>query len=304
MEISIYFIHCRYSQAAGYGIGTFLSELTRILHENGLAVSVVELGSNDQAISETEINGIKYIRLPAVNDFWKQKECYLRNAAYILSSFIEKKECPVFHFNFLYHFPMATKLKELYPGCRLIVTIHYIEWQIRYPDHQLIFYEAISKKKNARTAPENDLYEEYTTHRHFFELADRIVCLSDQTVSLLENTYGIGSQKLRLIRNGLRDDPVRLLTLSEKERKKEEWGFGKQEQLILYAGRLSVAKGLDVLIGAFKQIAPEFLQARLVIAGGGQLEEWIIKAAGCWKQITFTGRLEQKNCMNYTRSPR
>lgn len=292
--VNIYYIHCLYSQAAGYGIGTFLSHLIDTVKRNHPAITVVELGSTASSVVYARTDGISYIRIPAISDFWEHKESYAKNAAYILSSFIDKSARNIFHFNFSHHLPMAAKLKELYSGCRIAITIHYLDWMIRYPKNHSLFYNSLSKKKDERNAFEKDLYLEYTQERQFFELADQIVCLSEHMVALVQQTYRIGSEKLRLIRNGLHDDPERRLTGPEKERKKEEAGFGRQEQLILYAGRLSSAKGLDILIEAFKGIAPEFPRARLVIAGGGQLETWTKKAAGYWKQITFTGKLERK----------
>lgn len=90
--------------------------------------------------------------------------------------------------------------------------------------------------------------------------ADKVICLNNDAQKRLLQ-LGVDPNKLTLTTN-----PVNVEKVNESDilvlRKK--FGISKNERMVLFAGRLSPEKGLDVLISAMKKL-PE--NVKLVIAG-------------------------------------
>ncbi len=54
---------------------------------------------------------------------------------------------------------------------------------------------------------------------------------------------------------------------------REKYGFERDEKIILFVGRFSKEKGLDILLSSFKELKSEVSKARLVLVGSGPMEE-------------------------------
>lgn len=69
-------------------------------------------------------------------------------------------------------------------------------------------------------------------------------------------------------------------------------GIGKEEKILLYVGRLSKEKSIDIVLKAFKLISDEEKQAKLVIVGDGpqrrELED-LAKSLAITQNVFFTG---------------
>src|ERR1700730_10302641 len=76
---------------------------------------------------------------------------------------------------------------------------------------------------------------------------------------------GTAEEKIALRRNGLDLDEFQ--SLPARGALRVRLGLGENERLVLFLGRLSFIKGLDVLVRAFGEIADTHHDVRLVIAG-------------------------------------
>jgi glycosyltransferase involved in cell wall biosynthesis len=102
-----------------------------------------------------------------------------------------------------------------------------------------------------------------------------------------EHTY-VPSQVTRdqLIKAGIRDvrvfergvDSVRFHPGKRSEAVRESLGVRPGGALVLYAGRLSKEKSLDVLLTAFMRLAGEHPEARLVVAGEGPHRRALVRS--------------------------
>lgn len=102
------------------------------------------------------------------------------------------------------------------------------------------------------------------------------------------------------------------LDLSEYESLPKQGAFRSQypeiggKKIILFFGRLNFKKGLDVLVRAFAQVAQEWDDVRLVIAGpdndgyGEKVREWL-RRRGVLNRATFTGMLLGKDKLSVLR---
>ncbi len=107
-------------------------------------------------------------------------------------------------------------------------------------------------------------------------MADLIVTVSyamkDELVQL-----GLPKEKIQVCYNGV--DPVKYnpedVTAEQTRRIRMLYGIKDDDLMILFLGRLVGVKGIDKLIMAMPHILPKFPNAKLVIVGVGDLEEYL-----------------------------
>jgi glycosyltransferase involved in cell wall biosynthesis len=81
---------------------------------------------------------------------------------------------------------------------------------------------------------------------------------------------GISQEKIHDITNFIDLDIFRPSTSEEKIRLKDRFGYSNK-MLLLFAGRLVPRKGLPYLLEIWKEVSPDFPNARLLILGDGPL---------------------------------
>lgn len=102
--------------------------------------------------------------------------------------------------------------------------------------------------------------------------------------------------KEQLVKGGIRDvrvfergvDCENFHPRKRSEAVRESWGVEPGGALVLYAGRLSKEKSLEVLLKAFTRLAGEYPKARLVIAGDGPYRKALVRSFKS-PSIKFTG---------------
>jgi glycosyltransferase involved in cell wall biosynthesis len=127
--------------------------------------------------------------------------------------------------------------------------------------------------------------------------ADAVVALSNEIKNELD-TVGISDAKVRLIPNGADTSLYRPLSPEEKQRKKRQLKVS-HHLIVLFVGRLVYRKGVDVLLKAWKRIAPDHPEMHLYIAGSGflqpdsnehELKEYVTENH-LEKSVTFLGNI-------------
>ena len=110
--------------------------------------------------------------------------------------------------------------------------------------------------------------------KEFLHLADEVIVLSKDTQQILAEGYGVSSDKMHLVYNGLGDG-----LCFDKDK---NVGNGR---IILFVGRLDEIKGLNYLIHAFRHIADKYADIRLVVAGT-RIFNFICRSAGICKVVS------------------
>ena len=102
--------------------------------------------------------------------------------------------------------------------------------------------------------------------------------------------------KSTFIRAGIPEDKIFLIrhswdieTKSLKELATSSEEISDSDPTILFLGRLTEAKGIKVLIEAWKQLEEETSEGRLIIGGDGPLKEWVIEQQGKLKRLEYVG---------------
>jgi D-inositol-3-phosphate glycosyltransferase len=154
-------------------------------------------------------------------------------------------------------------------------TLH-ILWNYKFPYFDrtflLLYYKFLGKRivftahnVNAAERDGVDSMLNRSTLRIQYRLVDHIFVHTESMKEQLAGSFGIDQDKVTVIPFGVGDMvPQTRLTPREAKRK---LGFSDSDRIILFFGRIVGYKGLDLLVDAFKRIAPDDRNYRLIIAG-------------------------------------
>lgn len=288
------------SRAGDYGIGTYIRELTAcIKEEQGIYLTLVELQSMEKEFSVVESEGMRTIKIPSprLASYWqlqpKKMEQYNLAVSCLLKLQIDKEEDNVFHLNYLQHDSLVPYLREMFPLCKIVFTIHYMGWLTLIKGDEAYFKKIIQKEEVKRTdATEKFVYDDYSRMKAMCQSVDGVICLSSYTFDILQTGYGITQEKLTLISNGLKDEAV-IVGEEQKRVIKKELSFNENEKIILFVGRLDEEKGLRLLLKAFEKVVIHFPDAHLIIAGSGNYDRFLKECTSFYGKVTFTGKVEK-----------
>jgi len=127
--------------------------------------------------------------------------------------------------------------------------------------------------------------EIYNIERAGLHGADRIVCVSHLTRSLVIRHYGVAQEKIRVVYNAV-DMP-----LTDELAYKP---IRQSEKLVLFLGRVTMQKGPEYFLRAAKKVVEKYPNVRFVIAGSGDMMTSCIREVAdlqLGRYVTFTGFL-------------
>ena len=287
------------SQAGDYGIGTYLRELKVCLHsEPEITLTFVELQSVEKEFSVVEMAGVRYIKIPSpqTHPSWqfqaKRMKAYNLAVCCLLKKYVNAGEENVFHLNYLQHDSLVPYLREMIPLCKIICTIHYLN-RISNNENKNAYYDEIGKKKHEWIdAAGGFVYDSYSRMKAMCQSVDKVICLSLHTFNLLQTECELSQNKLFFISNGLQDEAL-MLDEEQKRVFKDELSLTVNEKVVLFVGRLDAAKGLLLLIRAFKKVVAHIHDARLIIVGDGRYDELLKECSSFYGKVTFTGKVDK-----------
>ncbi|MEE9152407.1 MAG: glycosyltransferase family 4 protein, partial [Thermoplasmata archaeon] len=103
---------------------------------------------------------------------------------------------------------------------------------------------------------------------------NRLIAVNQSTKDYYAQKYPRIKDKIAVIPVGVDLDLFRPL---DREKMRKRYGFNQEDKIILYVGRFSVEKGLDLLLSAFKELKSEVGGVRLILLGEGMMEEKLRK---------------------------
>lgn len=129
---------------------------------------------------------------------------------------------------------------------------------------------------------------------------DKILVSSIEEIKVLQEIFNIEKRNIAQIVN-----PVDLNLFQKRERNfaAEKISVNTDFEYLLYVGRLTKNKGLEILLEVFKEINLNFKDLKLIIIGDGPLTNFIenfILENNLQEKIILTGRLShEKTCYYY-----
>ena len=293
-----YYIISNASRASNYGIGTYTCQLQACLTPCAdVRVSYIDMFANTQEfLKETDEVGYMHYKIPVISGN-VEDEVSCKNAFYYLLQHIndENDSSLIFHFNYFQHYYLAIMLKIAFPKCRIVLTIHYLNWCFELNGNETLFRHYISTATEGKVDKESDsriqsVRNNFKLERNFMSLADDVVVLSKATKNIIINDYKIHKDKLSLIYNGLD-----ISDIPEATENSVDSFIGNNFKYLLYVGRLDDIKGVTYLIKAFNKLSKEDEKLHLIIVGDGNFTSCLNAAKGNWERITFTGKISKED---------
>ena len=289
------------SQAANYGIGTYINEIVKLLNKS-FKISIIILYSEKTEFEIVKKKQFCEMYIPkyqeACNSVNERNE-YMKNVFYLIHPLVNQNEELLFHFNYTTESSVYYLSKIFFPKSKTILIVHYLHWCFLIKGNTSMFREIIHRDNNQLyNNIENEVLALYRKELFHFNSVDSIFTLSEYTNNLLISEYKISSKKIFFMRNGLKD-VYQANLIDRKTKIKDSLLFSKDSYIILFVGRLNKVKGLDYLINSFKFVIKKIKSAQLVIIGDGDYNEFLKDCKGFGNKILFLGRMEKDELHNY-----
>lgn len=117
-----------------------------------------------------------------------------------------------------------------------------------------------------------------------FEGADKIISISEFIKKRLTGDYGVNPEKIEIVHNGGISDLVPSL---------EKYNhFSKDDKIVLFAGRITLQKGVEYFIKAAKKVLEYDPEIKFIVAGNGDMLPQMIELVaefGIGKNVLFYG---------------
>jgi glycogen synthase len=123
----------------------------------------------------------------------------------------------------------------------------------------------------------------YDIEREGMHVADKIIAVSNYTKDMICKHYDINSEKVEVVHNGINTD------------NEQEMLIEKQENVVLFLGRMTLQKGPDYFIEAANKVLDLEPNTKFIMAGTGDMYPKMIEKAAelnIGHKILFTGHLK------------
>jgi glycosyltransferase involved in cell wall biosynthesis len=120
----------------------------------------------------------------------------------------------------------------------------------------------------------NQLFEGPSRRVRSFEwegtyLAERVICVSNALRKEVQDLYSVPGDKMSVVYNGV--DVHRFDTRVSTRVAREQYAIGREDPMVLFAGRMTWQKGPDLLVEAMPTLLRHHPNAKFVFAGDGDL---------------------------------
>jgi len=139
--------------------------------------------------------------------------------------------------------------------------------------------------------------------------SDKLLCVSSGVAEELQHLYGITSEKLEVVYNGVDVEYFKPANKRERSRIREKLGIRDDAPFLLYVGHLSPRKGIRFLLKAVPEVLSEFPNATFALVGGtpkfvkrkDYLQTWIGMAEKLKVQrnVLFLGEVGHNETLTY-----
>ncbi|WP_109831673.1 glycosyltransferase family 4 protein [Reichenbachiella versicolor] len=161
----------------------------------------------------------------------------------------------------------------------IIEIVDEIEYDVIYAHDWLTFQAAIELKEKTKLPlvlhvhsldhdrnPNMDRSWVFELEQKAFCIADKIICVSNYSKSIIRSVYGIDGGKINVIYNGF----------TNRQYKDHQSPF--KEKVILFVGRLTNQKGPTEFLKIAEHVHKHYPNSRFIMAGDGELYQSLIEA--------------------------
>jgi glycosyltransferase involved in cell wall biosynthesis len=148
---------------------------------------------------------------------------------------------------------------------------------------------------STETGRRNGIHFDYERMIHETEAwltyeAWKVICCSDYMVSHVQWAFGLPSDKLIMVPNGVNYDIYSKYENEDMRQFRSKFAI-PEEKIVLFVGRLVYEKGVHVLVNAAPKVLTK-ANAKFIIVGNGYMKDQLsglVKATGLSNKVIFTG---------------
>lgn len=283
------------SISSNYGIGTYLRYIAESSTDSPWDCLQIELNAYDKSEQEFSVkDGVPCYTFPARRVVYSyEKDDCIKKYQYCVFSYLasrlgnsRKLICHVNAYGYDY---IAFLFKTRFEA-RIIFTVHYMDWAFRLNGNRDQLEHIL--KAPAITPEETLIKEAFTKERLFFnDCCDYVIAIAKHSYDTLHQLYNIPREKLLLIYNSTPNSPN--ISLS-KVSLRDKYGFAQTDKIVIFAGRIDWGKGIFELVQAFKQVAVNNADLKLIIAGDGAYSSLYTHIKPMWSRILLTGYVDKE----------
>lgn len=242
------------------GIGVYVKELSHCFNAIGCTVTLIVLNSKYENCTMRKNRGVYYLYLPAFPDRSSILPERNKIICRLLRLYIEDSEDNIFFFNYSSDYALMEEIKHYCPNSKLIYVIHDLSWCSSLLGNAHLMEQIIGQKRKNR-----EILENWKMQQQTMDMADAVVCLSEDALHSLGKTSSFPSPRIHLIPNALRIDKRNLPTATKQELRKRV-GILQNELILLFVGRMTKPKGIIALLKTLSTLR-DYYNIRLAIAG-------------------------------------
>lgn len=267
------------------GIAVSVNELSMALAGFGHDVWIIGVDKYIDREKIIEMNGVKYWCIPCNYSSVMAKMFYfMKNVPKRLEKLYKEEKIDIFHGHGGYAGPII--LADL-PKSRKILTVHTTSEEDTFILKDLFesrLYIDYLKKLLLPPLPMLKLYRKW-----YFNRMDLIISISNYNINAVTKDFRLSRNKFVVIPNGVNYDKFQKL--------KSKFNIEEKENTILYYGRLSPRKGLQVLLYSIPILLEEFPSLKVNIVGNGEylpvLKKLVLRL-NIREYVNFKGSLDNE----------
>lgn len=170
----------------------------------------------------------------------------------------------------LNHSPCARfidELKKRYPQSKTVFVIHDQGWCGPLLGSQKLLRQIVVGGKTPRRVSDETaahVRDYCAKEREIYRRVDAVVALSDTCRRTLIDIYGVSPGKIHVIPNGYISPPGRR---PSKSQARKRLGIGRDEEIVIFAGRTVRHKGIEPLLMALGELRKTHPRLRCVMCG-------------------------------------
>lgn len=184
----------------------------------------------------------------------------------ILKKYIVDAKDTFFLFNYAPSDKLMFETHKYFPLSKQICIIHDFNWTAPLLGNVDLFRELIAKTRVGIPSQHIGIMNLYQQEVKQYHIANHVICLSEDSRSILQNYYFVPKEKITLIPHGI-DTIKKGFSAIMKQKWRENYHLDSNEKVILMVGRICKAKGMFAYLNAFKKVLKRDSNCRLVIAG-------------------------------------
>lgn len=291
------------SRAAQYGIGTYIDMLTDTLSTLHVDIFLINAFSSYKEVCVNKDKKYTCVEIPFIEpENETSKIRYINNIPFILKELISYKhdEKIIFHLNFMDNPTLVTCLRNVFSNCKILLVVHYTHWSFELLGNIHRLNNIINKPTRKRSSLEKEIIYSLKKEVSLMNKVDRIVYVAQHTTTIYSQIVKSHNFKHQVVHNAIKDEYIEL-KISDKVQLRKQYFISDDEQIILFVGRLDKVKGLEFLIKAFAVALKYNEKLHLLCIGDGDFTEWMQYAKQICTKISFIGKLQRNELMNFYR---